>query len=113
MRYHDFALSRGLVMLMAGESSNGAEEPATETSPLLKHSASDIENGAFGGDAGEDENPMFQGLPEVMKKMWMIFPAIGVGVFLSACDQTIIVSANARIGSELKALNSTNWIASA
>lgn len=31
-------------------------------------------------------------------------------VFLSAADQTIIVSAYARIGSDLNALNKTSWI---
>lgn len=34
-------------------------------------------------------------------------------IFLSAGDQTIIVSSYGKIGSELKALNNTSWIATA
>ncbi|KAL3494914.1 major facilitator superfamily domain-containing protein [Aspergillus germanicus] len=40
-----------------------------------------------------------------------IFPAISIGVFLSAADQTIIVASYGKIGSDLKALNLTSWIA--
>jgi hypothetical protein len=36
-----------------------------------------------------------------------------VQVFLAAADQTIIVSTYAKIGSEMNALNSTSWIATA
>lgn len=32
-------------------------------------------------------------------------------IFLSAADQTIIVSSYGKIGSDLKALNKTSWIA--
>lgn len=45
--------------------------------------------------------------------MKYIFPALTVGVLLSAADQTIIVSSYGQIGSELHALNSTSWIATA
>lgn len=38
---------------------------------------------------------------------------IATQVFLSAADQTIIVSSYGRIGSELHALSSTSWIATA
>lgn len=48
---------------------------------------------------------------EMMKRMGLIFPAIGIGVFLSAADQTLIVSTYGTIGTELHALNSTSWIA--
>ncbi|KAF7590491.1 hypothetical protein BBP40_002836 [Aspergillus hancockii] len=40
-----------------------------------------------------------------------IFPAISIGVFLSAADQTIIMASYGQIGSDLKALNLTSWIA--
>ncbi|KAI9894901.1 MAG: hypothetical protein M1814_000121 [Vezdaea aestivalis] len=42
-----------------------------------------------------------------------VFPAIAVGVFLASADQTLIVSSYGVIGSDLKALNNTSWIASA
>ncbi|KAH6620485.1 major facilitator superfamily domain-containing protein [Boeremia exigua] len=52
-----------------------------------------------------------QGLPEVKKRLKYIFPAIAIGVFLSAADQTLIVSTYGIIGTDLKALSSTSWIA--
>lgn len=54
-----------------------------------------------------------EGLPEVKARMKYIFPAIAIGVFLSAADQTIIVSSSGKIGSELDALNLVSWIATA
>ena len=56
----------------------------------------------------EDRN---EGIPEVKKKMKFILPALAIGIFLSAADQTIIVSSYGKIGSELHALNLTSWIA--
>ena len=53
----------------------------------------------------------FEGQPEVQKQLKYVFPAISIGVFLSAADQTIIVSSYGRIGSDLGALNLTSWIA--
>ncbi|EJD00248.1 uncharacterized protein FOMMEDRAFT_112623 [Fomitiporia mediterranea MF3/22] len=40
----------------------------------------------------------------------LLFP-VGLGVFLAAMDQTIVTSSYASIGSELKRLQSTSWIA--
>ncbi|KAH9868568.1 hypothetical protein J1614_007640 [Plenodomus biglobosus] len=48
---------------------------------------------------------------EMRKRMGVIFPAIAIGVFLSAADQTLIVSTYGTIGTDLNALNSTSWIA--
>ncbi|KAF2402803.1 MFS multidrug transporter [Trichodelitschia bisporula] len=55
----------------------------------------------------------YEGIPEMKKQMPYILPAIGIGVFLAAADQTIIVSSAARIGSDLNALSKTSWIATA
>ncbi|MCJ1288863.1 hypothetical protein MMC34_000394 [Xylographa carneopallida] len=55
----------------------------------------------------------YEGMPEVKKQLRYILPAIAVGIFLSAGDQTIIVSCYGKIGSELHALNNTSWIATA
>jgi MFS family permease len=54
-----------------------------------------------------------KGLPEVKARMKYIFPAIAIGVFLSAADQTIIVSSSGKIGSELDSLSLVSWIATA
>jgi len=53
----------------------------------------------------------FTGNPEIRKNLKYIMPAVSIGIFLSAADQTIIVSSYGRIGSDLDALNLTSWIA--
>ncbi|CZT15559.1 related to transporter (major facilitator superfamily) [Ramularia collo-cygni] len=117
-------------------------EHATETSPLISNAIRSIEpgngltpdsantgagvtgNGTFNANGTPiDDDPesqgapgdqvKHQGLPEVKKRMKYIFPAVAIGVFLSAADQTIIVSSYGRIGTELNALNKTSWIATA
>lgn len=61
----------------------------------------------------EDRQKQYEGMPEIRKQMKYILPALAFGLFLSAADQTIIVSSYGRIGSELNALNQTSWIATA
>ncbi|KAF2196292.1 MFS general substrate transporter [Delitschia confertaspora ATCC 74209] len=68
----------------------------------------DIERQVSNGDISKH-----QGLPEVKARMKYIFPAIAVGVFLTAADQTLVVSTYSTIGTDLKALNNTSWIATA
>ncbi|KAL1297867.1 hypothetical protein AAFC00_006390 [Neodothiora populina] len=53
------------------------------------------------------------GIEHMKSRMKYIFPALTIGVLLSAADQTIIVSSYGKIGSELHALSSTSWIATA
>ncbi|THZ16240.1 MFS general substrate transporter [Aureobasidium pullulans] len=109
---------------------------ATETSPLLGKQGpkpidpsdgivpdSAVTNGVTpeGEDGGdlerqtslEERQKQYEGQPEMRKKMKVIFPALTIGVLLSAADQTIIVSSYGKIGSELKALNNVSWIATA
>lgn len=61
----------------------------------------------------QDRQKQYEGMPEVKQRMKYILPAIAIGVFLSAADQTIIVSSYGKIGSDLNALNQTSWIATA
>lgn len=61
----------------------------------------------------DDGKPLYQGMPEVKAKLKYILPAVSIGIFLAAADQTIIVSCYGKIGSDLKALNNTSWIATA
>lgn len=92
-----------------------------------------VENGAMNGDIGgaeaqvvDEDNPLLKGMPEMAARLHWLLPAVGIGVmsssplimlmltcqiFLSAADQTIIVSSYGKIGSELNALNNTSWIA--
>ncbi|KAI9166833.1 multidrug resistance [Paramyrothecium foliicola] len=88
---------------------------ATEASPLLGddnaaariRSNGDAENGESTQDGPRDEGPN----PDMAKKMHLLIPAVGIGLFLVAIDQLLTVATYAKIGSELNALNSTSWIA--
>jgi hypothetical protein len=59
-----------------------------------------------GQEAGQ-----YEGLPEVRKQLKCIVPAISVGVFLVAADQTLVASSAGKIGSDLNALKNTSWVA--
>ncbi|KAK2735654.1 hypothetical protein FQN55_002165 [Onygenales sp. PD_40] len=100
-------------------SGSGNAEPS-ETSPLLGNGPKASPNPAIlGGDeeaVGPNEADLareaqYSGLPEAQKKLKYIVPAVSIGIFLSASDQTIIVSSYGKIGSDLQALNLTSWIA--
>jgi len=76
----------------------------------------DEEAGAYraaDGDNSGDDNPLYEGNADFAKTMWLLFPAVSIGVLLSAADQTLIVTTYGKIGSDLKALNNTSWIATA
>lgn len=109
------------------------DEP-TETTSLLRNQSDvfpeheDAPNGSLrsgtGGQAygsvkdgtdeeSQDEASEYQGMPEVKAKLKYILPAIAIGIFLSAADQTLIVTMYGKIGSDLKALNKTSWVATA
>ncbi|KAH8658662.1 putative MFS multidrug transporter [Tricladium varicosporioides] len=88
---------------------------------ITADNASDVNgNGIKKGDvvdeeAGEveEENPLFEGNPEMAAKMHLLMPAVGIGILLSSADQTLVVSTYAKMGSDLNALNNTSWIATA
>ena len=69
---------------------------STETSPLIKHP--------------EEEVKDVEKLDTT--RLWVL-PALAVGVFLGAADQTIVISSYGLIGSELNALNKASWLATA
>lgn len=50
---------------------------------------------------------------DAIKSVWWTLPALAIGIFLSAADQTIVVASYGKIGSEFKAMNRTSWIATA
>ncbi|KAJ5579663.1 uncharacterized protein N7459_005648 [Penicillium hispanicum] len=93
------------------------ERTETETSPLLGQSNGTTSTGAItnNGDSGEhrqpDEEQAKDPYPDAQKQLKYIVPAISIGIFLSAADQTIIMASYGQIGSDLKALNLTSWIA--
>ena len=63
------------------------------------------------GQNGNENEILFDGLPEVRKNLKYIVPALGIGIFLTAADQTIIVAAYGKIGTDLHSLSNTSWIA--
>ncbi|RAH44057.1 putative MFS multidrug transporter [Aspergillus brunneoviolaceus CBS 621.78] len=99
-----------------------AERTPTETSPLLgsqKNTQStgtisnigDVEAGTQQLPARDEEENQTKLASEARPNLKYILPAISIGIFLSAADQTIIMASYGQIGSDLKALNLTNWIA--
>lgn len=95
---------------------------ASETSPLLRVTSGGLATDGVDSNLGADfehELPVEDGSSlqspsqeEVLTQLrWYIFPAVSIGIFLAAADQTIIASSYGKIGSELEALNLTSWIA--
>lgn len=64
-------------------------------------------------DTNDDRQRQYEGIPELRERMAYMFPALAIGVFLAAADQTLIVSSYGKIGTELDALNKTSWVATA
>lgn len=118
--------------MSSGESvGHGRPEP-TEASPLLgsprdsdSHASSTVassrattltngtnavaENANGSGEQGSrDEDG-----PKTAPKMHLLLPALAIGIFLSALDQTLIVATYAKMSSDLRALNRTSWISTA
>lgn len=73
----------------------------TETSRLLP----DIPND---GHTAEPDPTL-----ELRRRLMLSLPALAIGLFLAAADQTIVVSSYGKIGSEFNALDRTSWIATA
>lgn len=96
--------------------STSSIHPVDPIEGLVSQGPDAFDNGNEEGDieASPEVNSVeYAGMPEVRKSMRYIFPAIAIGVFLSAADGTIIISSYGKIGSELHALNKTSWIANA
>ena len=100
------------------------DHKATETSPLLPPNGSlpngsGIDGPANGTVKAGDEEQIkdvvteYQGMPDVKARLKYILPAMAIGIFLSAADQTLIVTMYGKIGSDLKALNKTSWVSTA
>ncbi|KAH9826882.1 MFS general substrate transporter [Teratosphaeria destructans] len=122
--------------MIVRDDDNG-HEPPTERSPLLSDTIRSIEpqdgiapDPNFAEDAQiippansleskrlerqsslDERSKQYAGNPEALKRLLIVSPALAIGVFLSAADQTIIMSSYGRIGSDLQALNLTSWIA--
>ncbi|KAI0901483.1 MFS general substrate transporter [Annulohypoxylon nitens] len=75
-------------------------------SPVVSTSETeDVESGPA-SDAGVDGVDA----PKLKVNMKALFPAMAIGVFLVAMDQTLTIATYGTMGSDLNALNSTSWI---
>lgn len=90
--------------------SYGSIEPSPSTTVVETPVSGASENGhKLDDEERQDGIPAASG-PE-RQRMRYIFPAVALGVFMAAADQTIIVSSYGKIGTDLNALSSTSWIA--
>ncbi|KAI5287700.1 hypothetical protein KEM54_005809 [Ascosphaera aggregata] len=62
-------------------------------------------------DHDDSDDDSIKKSEQAQKQLRYIIPAMSVGIFLSAIDQTIIVASYGKIGSDLGALNLTSWVA--
>ncbi|KAI2637369.1 major facilitator superfamily domain-containing protein [Xylaria nigripes] len=86
-----------------------------ETAPLLglpetipEPSTKAVSNGTF-PDSSDDAALDGSSQPKVT--MAALIPALAIGIFLVSLDQTLTIAAYGKMGSELRALNSSSWIA--
>ncbi|KAG0158998.1 hypothetical protein PDIDSM_6518 [Penicillium digitatum] len=95
------------------------ETSPTENSPLLGSASANgiVSNGTIAdhhvelGDPVQTEERGKEPFYDAQKQLKYIVPAVSLGIFLSAADQTIIMASYGQIGSDLQALNLTSWIA--
>ncbi|RPA95297.1 MFS general substrate transporter [Choiromyces venosus 120613-1] len=94
--------------------------PNDERTPLLnerpetrinKYAPPTDEEARIKDSAAASTTPDGPRIPGV--KLKFILPAMAIGVFLAAMDNTIVVSSYGAIGSDMKELNKTSWIATA
>lgn len=95
-----------------------APNPNTEQPSAIEVNGRQEEDSKSHGDeesqsGSRDRAHQYEGMPDVKAKLRYIVPAVGIGIFLSAADQTIIVSCYGKIGSDLKSLENASWIATA
>ncbi|KAI0118890.1 major facilitator superfamily [Nemania sp. FL0031] len=87
---------------------------STETAPLLGPSVETLGSpNAVASNGIPGASDIENGLRDVegAVKMAALLPALAIGIFLVALDQTLTVATYGKIGSDLQALNSTSWIA--
>ena len=94
----------------------------TERSPLLPDSSSQVsspdaeasENARNGAEANQ-QTPDSES-PEMLqarKNVKQMLPVLSIGIFLAFLDQSVVAAISEDIGSELGALRSVSWIATA
>ncbi|KAJ5646402.1 hypothetical protein N7490_002774 [Penicillium lividum] len=94
------------------------ERNPSETTPLLVSGngtattgAIDIPREELAEPRQDEDDQVKQPFQDAQTQLKYVVPAISLGVFMSAADQTIIMASYGQIGSDLNALNLTSWIA--
>ncbi|KAG9243238.1 major facilitator superfamily domain-containing protein [Calycina marina] len=85
----------------------------SERTPLLQELAPEPIPDDVEASALTEGNPLFEGNPDTLKTLWLLFPAVSIGVLLGSADQTLVVTTYGRIGSDLGGLSGASWIATA
>ncbi|KAL8823497.1 MAG: hypothetical protein Q9191_005802 [Dirinaria sp. TL-2023a] len=97
-------------------------QSATERSPLLGDSSSQVTNlDAEPSEDGRNDAEANQQTPEsespevlqARKNVKQMLPVLSVGIFLAFLDQSVVAAISEDIGSDLGALRSVSWIATA
>ena len=100
--------------------SEGQEAKAKEDRGHFKHSSDGsrqenaepiVQNDAESAKAQIDDVPREEIDKETRRCVMCAMPALAIGVFLAAADQTIVVSIYGEISSEMNSLSNTSWIA--
>lgn len=81
-----------------------SNDPPTETTPLIPAKACPLYS--IEPDGYEKEE-------KIDPRAYALLPALAIGVFLAAADQTIVISSYGTIGSEMNALDKCSWLATA
>lgn len=106
---------------MAFTEIDNAEEPASETSPLLGEGNAKVTSDAHlsqEGDAnnagdGQDENEVPLAEEPSTGQLLLVMGSIWFGTFLAALDSTIIATLSAPISASFNSLSLLSWLASA
>ncbi|KAI5919268.1 MFS general substrate transporter [Camillea tinctor] len=87
--------------------------PVTVYSTIVDDGQDNDSSSSGNGDALSTDTTEDSRLDSVRSRLKFIFPALSIGLFLAAGDQTIIVSSYGRISSDLNELNKSAWLATA
>jgi len=88
-------------------------DPVSEAQVTDNEAPGDEAGNRTAGEDDNDDNPLYEGNADLAKTMWILFPAVSIGILLSAADQTLVATTYGKIGTDLNALNNTSWIATA
>ena len=81
------------------------KKPPEDDKTQIKATVEEVE------DEIDDEEQEAKFQTQNRTRLYHVLPALAIGSFLAAADQTIVVSSHSKIGTELGALDKTSWLA--